>query len=299
MNGNRALRIVAALSALVVVLVLAIVLGGCSLRVTTTTTGQSTTTTVAGQQTPADQAIAAVTKSANITVPAVLKSGALLAGSDETYPPLEFLDKSRRVVGFDVDLCSAIAKKMGLTLEVLPKEYKDLVPGLNGNQYDLIMSALPMTSDLGAKLDFTTAYLPGLLSIVAPAGSPIADSAGLSDKVVGVQTGSFAQTQLATVTGVKQIKTYDRVLDAFSDLNKETINAVVTDQPIAAYVLSSYATYKSTLVTGGTIQTGVGVGYGVKKGNTALVTAMNAALAELRSDGVYKLICDKWSVTGN
>ena len=57
--------------------------------------------------------------------------------------------------------------------------------------------------------------------------------------------------------------------------------------------------YKTKLADSGTIDTPYGYGYGFKQQNTALVAAVNAALAELRTDGVYQMICEKWGVTGN
>lgn len=288
----------------IVVLILALVLGatlaGCSLTGETTTASESTTTTVAGQTTPADTAIAAIVKSTVIATPQTVKAGTLLAGSDASFPPLEFAKKGGGYQGFDVDLCTAIGKKLGLQLEIVPKAYKDLVSGLtNNNAYDIIMAALVITPELTAKMAFSDIYLPAVVSITAPSGSPITDAAGLAGKVVGVQTGTVAESELAKVSGVGQVKKYDRILDAFADMDKGTLNAVVIDRLVSGYILTSFESYKAEFANTGSIDTGLGYGYAVKTGNTALLTAINAAIAELRVDGVYKLICEKWAVTGN
>jgi ABC-type amino acid transport substrate-binding protein len=289
----------------IVVLILALVLGatlaGCSLTgETTTTVGESTTTTVAGQTTPADTAIAAIVKSTTVATSQTVKAGTLLAGSDASFPPLEFAKQKDGYQGFDVDLCTAIAKKLGLQLEIVPVQYQDLASGLNENNlYDIVMAALVITPDLTAKMAFTEAYLPAVISITTPSGSPITDAAGLAGKVVGVQKGTLAESELAKVSGVGQITRYDRILDAFADMDKGTLNAVVIDRLVSGYILTSFESYKAKFANTGSIDTGTGYGYGVKTGNTALLTAVNAAIAELRTDGVYKLICEKWDVTGN
>jgi len=296
LKAARVLLIVA------VMLVLAATLAGCSLTTSTSTSaGESTTTTVEGQQTPADVAIAAITKSAAITAPQTIKANTLLAGSDAAFPPLEFGKKDNKAYqGFDVDLCTAIAKKLGLTLEIVHVDYKDLVSGLvDDNTYDIAMSALVITPDLQAKMSFTDAYLPAALAITTPSGSPITDAAGLAGKVVGVQKGTSAQTELAKVSGLAELRTYDRILDAFADMDKGKLNAVVIERLVSGYILSSYADYTAKFANTGSIDLSTGYGYGVKPANTALLAAINAAIAELRTDGVYKLICEKWGVTGN
>jgi ABC-type amino acid transport substrate-binding protein len=286
---------------LTLALVLAVTLTGCSLTGTTTTTAaEPTTTTVAGQTTPADTAIAAIVKSTAIATPQTVKAGSLLAGSDASFPPLAFAKEKDGYQGFDVDLCTAIAKKLGLQLEIVPTESQNLVSGLTeDNLYDMVMAALVITPGLTAKMAFTDAYLPAVLSITTPSGSPIANAAGLSGKVAGVQKGTLAESELAKVAGIGQISRYDRILDAFADMDKGTLNAVVIERLVSGYILTSFESYKAKFANTGSIDTGTGYGYGVKTGNAALLTAINAAITELRTDGVYKLICEKWGVTGN
>lgn len=297
---------------LIVIILLALLLAasatGCSLlqQESTSTTGADTTTTTLGKDaTPADQAIAALTKSAAIQTPQVIKASSLLVGSDLAFPPLEFTDKNKKPLGFDVDLCTAIAKKLGLQLEVVLTEYGDLVPDLiDGKSYDMIMSGLTITSEPPAEISLTDAYLPAILSITTPAGSPIADAAGLTGKIVGVQTGTAAEAETVKLSGIQQITAYDRILDAFDDLAKGKLSAVVTDQPTTAWVLDKWPEplnqdTKGTLAATGSIDTGTGYGYAVKRADASLAAAINTALAELRAEGVYKLICDKWGVTGN
>jgi arginine/lysine/histidine transporter system substrate-binding protein len=287
-----------------VLVILMVILGatlpGCSVfSSTTTSAAESTTTTVAGQQTPADVAIAAVSKSATIATPQVIKAGTLLAGSDAAFPPLEFAKKGGGYQGFDVDLCAAIAKKLGLQLEIVPTIYRDLVSGLiDDNTYDLIMAGLVITPEFQAQYSFTDAYLPAVLAITTPSGSPLTDAAALSGKMVGVQKGTMAATEMAKLPGV-QLKQYDRILDAFDDMLNGQLNAVVIERLVSDYILKNYEDYTTKLANTGSVDLSTGYGYGVKKENTALLSAVDAAIAELRTDGVYKLICEKWGVTGN
>ncbi len=108
LKRNRALLMLM----LALALLLAAVMTGCALTQegsTTTAAGESTTTTLGENATPADQAIAALTQSPNIQAPQTVKPGTLLAGSDTAFPPMQFLDEDDNVIGFEVDLCRAIA----------------------------------------------------------------------------------------------------------------------------------------------------------------------------------------------
>jgi ABC-type amino acid transport substrate-binding protein len=278
---------------------------GCALVKQDTTTSASeatstTVTTVAGTDAAsvANNAIQTVTKSASIVAPQTLKSGTLQVGADTAFAPMEYPQGKGTYAGFDVDLCTAIAKKLGLTLEIVPTAYGDLVPSLLGDKFDLIMSAMHITPDLQQQIAFSDPYLPGTLAIACPSGAPIADEAGLSGKRVGVQTGSIGQLVVDQLAGLQQVTDYNTVPEAFKDLVGGRLDAVVNDEIVNAYVEANLTEFKDKITNSGTIDTQYGYGYGFKPGSD-LITAVNAALQELRTDQVYQKICAKWGVTGN
>ena len=173
---------------------------GCSLIKPsgTTTTASATSTTVTTSPgtdaaSIANNAIQAVTKSANITAPQTLKAGTLQAGSDTAFAPMEYPDGKGGYAGFDIDLCTAIAKKLGLTLQTVPTPYSDLVSSVLADRFDMIMSALHITPDLQQRIAFSDAYLPGTLAITTPTGAPIADQAG-SGREEGRSPGEHSGT---------------------------------------------------------------------------------------------------------
>ena len=306
--GELKTRVV--LSAVLVVLLLALLplVGGCGV-----VTGQQTTATLGepdADAIAADAAIAAVTRSADIDTPANIEAGILRAGCDATFPPLAYLAvvervegdktvKETKVVGFEVDLCTAVAKKMGLTLEVVPTDWDNIVPALLDDRVDMIMSAMVITPELEQEVSFTEPYLPYVLAISTPSNAPIADSAGLAGKVVGVQEGTLSHAHVTTITGMAEIKTYVSIIRAFADLADGRIQAVVNDEIVSAFILESDPDLKAELANTGAITTGTGYGLATKQEDAALLTALDAALAELRAEGVYQKICAKWELAGN
>jgi ABC-type amino acid transport substrate-binding protein len=266
----------------------------------TTTTAPATETTAAagGAAAEADAAIAAVVKSDAIETPATLKAGVLQGGSDTSFPPMEFSDGKGGYIGFDVDLCTALAKKMGLKFETVSTAWDGIIPALLGDRFDIIMSAMSITEERLQQVNFSDPYLPGILAISTPIDSPITDAAGLAGKVVGVQVDTTGQFAVEEVQGVKEIKKYPDILSAFADMAAGRVEVVVNDEPVNAYIIETNADYKAKFANTGGIVTVNDYGYAIKKENTALLAAMNTALAELITDGVYQKICDKWGLTG-
>jgi polar amino acid transport system substrate-binding protein len=286
---------------------IALSLGGCSVvgRATTATLGEPT-----AEATAADAAIAAVTKSGNIQTPPTLTAGTLRVGCDLTWPPLAHLavvqvtegEEVKTVtqpVGFEIDLCTAVAKKMGLELEVVQSPWGDLVPALEEGQFDVIMSAILTDPVLLERLSATQPHLPGGFSITTPNGAPITGSAGLAGKTVGVQVDTPGAAVVEGVAGVKEIKRYDHIVNAFRDLVSGKLDAVVTEELISAWILKNSPDYKDKCATTGTIETESGYALWCAKEASVLLAAMDAALLELRAEGVYQKICAKWGVSGN
>jgi len=286
---------------LVLALVLVPIVSACGGEEETTTTAGGTETTAAGGDAAAeaDAAIAAVTKSDAIETPPTLKAGFLQAGSDTSFPPMEFSDEQGGYIGFDIDLCTALAKKMGLELEVVSTAWDGIIPALMGDRYDIIMSAMSITPERLEQISFTDPYLPGILAISTLKDAPIADSAGLAGKIVGVQVDTTGQFAVEEVEGVKEIKKYGTILEAFQDLAAGRVEAVVNDEPVNAYVIETNADYAEKFANTGGIVTDNSYGYAVKKESTALLAAMNTALEELRAEGVYAKVLAKWGLTGN
>jgi polar amino acid transport system substrate-binding protein len=304
LKKNRVLSTMLAMVAAILMLSLT----ACSLTGESTTTAGGAGTTVPGSDTTvavdpavaaADAAIAAVTKSPDIATPATLKAGVLQAGSDVSFPPMELTAGKNAYVGFDVDLCTAIAKKLGLTLEIVPSAWDHIASNLTDNQFDFIMSAVVITPELQTEMSFTEQYLPLVLTISAPTSAPIADSGGLVGKTVGVQVDTIGQSEVATIEGVAEIKPYATILQAFRDLAAGRIQAVVTEEVVSDYLLKNDPDFKTTLANTGKIVTDTGYGYATRTADTALLTALNSALAELRADGVYEKISAKWGVAAN
>jgi polar amino acid transport system substrate-binding protein len=244
----------------------------------------------------ADEAIAGITKSAAIEVPSTVLSGSLSIGSDAGYPPLQFVayimatdaegkdakSKNASLVGFEVDLYTAVAKKLGLTPTYVKASWSDFVSSLNEGKVDMVASGLITGLAVVADLGASDTYLSADLAICTKTAQGLTDAAALADKIVGVQSGSTGESAIKGVAGVKEIRSYPRILGAFADLMAGKVDAVVVEQPAAEWILANNADYAAVLKLSGTIESGEGYAFWCKKDNQALLNAVNAALQELR-----------------
>ncbi|MHB8896155.1 MAG: basic amino acid ABC transporter substrate-binding protein [Candidatus Geothermincolia bacterium] len=221
-----------------------------------------------------------------------LTKGKLTMGSDTSYPPFESMEGSKPV-GFDVELAQAIAKKMGLTLEVISTAWDGIIPGLKTKKYDIIMSAMTITADRKKQINFSDPYIDSDQSIAVANNSAIKTEADLKGKVVGVQIDTTGQTkaeELMPKVGIKEIQKFDTILVAFEALEQGKVDAIINDYPVNSYVSTKRG--KTKVVT--KIKTNEQYGIGVNKTNTSLLSAINKALGEVRDDGSYTTIYKKW-----
>lgn len=263
---------------------------GCGGSTTTATTAAEEVGPHGPNAEAADKAIASITKSPNIETPKTIEPGKLLAGSDTAFPPFEFSDGKGGYIGFDVDMMTALCKKMGLELQIVPTAWDGIIPALVSDRFDIIMSAMSITPERLEQINFSDPYYKNDLAITTRVDKPIPNAEGLKGKVVGVQVDTTGQFAVEKIEGVKEIKKYENIIAALQDLQAGRVDAVVNDEPSNAYQIRNIPELANT----GIIPVDDDYGFGIKKENEALLKAVNQALKELKDEGIYDLILAKW-----
>ncbi len=229
-------------------------------------------------------------KKEEITVTTIQK-GKLLMGSDTTYPPFESIGTDGKPEGFDVDIAQELAKRLGLELEIISTAWDGIIPGLKADKYDIIMSAMTITEERLQEIDFSDPYIDSNQSIAVKKGNTeIKGEADLAGKVVGVQVDTTGQFTAEEIPGIKEIRKYDTILLAFQELELGRIDAILNDYPVNAY-LSKMRGQTEVVAT---IKTDEKYGIGIRKGNDQLKEAIDKALADMKADGTYDEIFEKW-----
>lgn len=248
-------------------------------------------------------------------LPADIKSqGVIKVGSDIAYPPVEFKDKSGKVVGIDPDLGEALGKELGVRFEFENGTFDTLISGLRAKRYQVAMSAMTDTKDrqngvdsetkkkVGEGVDFVDYFTAGV-SIYTKKGDDkgIKTWSDLCGKKIAVQRGTvshdLAKAEAKKCTGGKTIaiESYDTDLEAQTRLRSGGVDAGSSDFPVAAYAVKTSGGGNDFQLVGDQVEAAP-YGIAIAKGNDQLTQAIQAALNAIIKNGEYGKIIAKWGV---
>jgi ABC-type amino acid transport substrate-binding protein len=192
--------------------------------------------------------------------------------------------------GYEVDLLEEIARRLGVQLRYRRAFWSVIVDELAGGDIDMICSAATVTEERRRQADFCDPHLELTLGVVTREGAANigVDFAGLR---VGLRRGTTAE-KFARAHGVSRPAILSDSNDnIYSALAADRLDAVIDDSPIAEHFARVFPGLRYAGALPGT-QGAYAIM--VRKGNTRLVTAINAALAEMERDGVLAVLRAGW-----
>lgn len=219
----------------------------------------------------------------------------LTVATDATWPPMEYIDENRQIVGFDIDLMRAAAKAAGFEVEFQNTAWDGIFAGLANGDYDAVISSVTITDERRGAMDFSVPYINAgqVLIVNQSAPASVTTLADLRGQSVGAQIGTTGAFEVEKVTGVT-LRTYDEIGLAVEDLANGRIAGVVADTPIAADFVLQNANYANRLKIVGEPFTEEFYGVAVRKGNTAVLEMINRGLRAVLNDGTAEALQDKW-----
>lgn len=219
-------------------------------------------------------------------------SNKIKVASDAAYPPFETVDeKTKELVGFDIDLFNAIAKKAGVEVEYVNIGFDPLLAGMAQCQYDAAISAITITDERKKNMTFSDPYFQAGQAITVSVGNDaIKSEADLKGKTIGTQLGTTGDILAKKIEGAT-VKAYDSVDLAFQDLINGQVEAVVADNvPSEGFVGKNPDKIK--VVAG--LLTSEDYGISVCKTKADLLAKINKALAEVKAEGTIDKLNEKW-----
>jgi len=218
----------------------------------------------------------------------------LTVATDATWPPMEMVDTSKNIVGFDIDLMKAIAKEAGVEVVFKNTAWDGIFGGLDAGKYDAIISSVTITDERKKQYDFSEPYINiGQILVVPKTVKNVKTLSDMKGKKVGAQIGTTGAFEVKKASGV-ELKTYDEVGLAFEDMAAGRINGVVCDEPTAANFALQRAEYKEKFQIVGETFTKESYGIVVKKGNKELLDMLNKGIAAVKSKGIDGQLKKKW-----
>ena len=218
-----------------------------------------------------------------------VESGKLIMSTNAAFPPYEMTDDSGKVIGIDPEIAGAIAEKLGLELVIEDMEFDAAQVAVQQGKSDICMAGLTVDEDRLAVMDFSDSYATGIQVIIVKEGSDVTLD-NLGDQLIGTQRGTTGETYCTDDYGSDHVVPYDNGITAVQALVNGQVDCVVIDNAPAQEFVKANA----GLTILDTAYTNEDYAIGFAKGNTALVEAVNGALAELTEDGTVQAILDKY-----
>ena len=207
-----------------------------------------------------------------------------------TIPPYEMTTDTGDFEGIDIEVAGAIAKKLGLELQVDDMDFDAALLAAQNGKSDMVMAGVTVTDERLKVMDFSDTYAEGIQSIIVPEDSDIATADDLSGKTIGTQRGTTGYLYCTDDFGEENVIAYDNGLTAVQALNNGQVDAVVIDNAPAQEFVAANPGLKIL----DTAYAQEDYAIGVAKGNTQLLDAINGALEELQDDGTLQAIVDKY-----
>jgi ABC-type amino acid transport substrate-binding protein len=223
-----------------------------------------------------------------------ITDGKIIVGSDTAYPPFENVVDGE-TVGFDVDIMKAIGERLGYEIEFKSYKFDGLIAGVQaGTEFDMIASAMTITEERKEQIDFSDPYINSNQSLAVASDSAVATTDDLKQgDRVGVQSGTTGEKWARENLEAKgvTIAVYDDILVAFNALSAGDVVGVINDLPISQDVVKDAARNAQVVQE---ITTDEQYGFAFNQDDDDLREAINEALAEIKEDGTYEEIYERW-----
>jgi polar amino acid transport system substrate-binding protein len=234
------------------------------------------------------------------------KDNKIIVGTSADFPPFEYTDETGKIIGFDIDLITAILENLNYTVEVKDIGFDSLIPSLQADKIDIIAAGMTITEAREDIIDFSDPYYQADQSVLIKKDSGVEINsshdlenftASIANLTIGAQTGTTGATWVQEElidTGLmdeENLKLYDLYLDAVADLDigPERLDAIVLDLPVA----NAFAENPNREVAY-TIITGEYYGFGVKEGKTEFLAKINAELDEFIGSEDWTALINKY-----
>lgn len=216
------------------------------------------------------------------------KQDKLIVGSDISYPSFSFLNNGNPD-GFDIDIAKEISKRMGKEIEIVPVSWSSIYEEIGKGNIDMAISAVPLLPDKEKIADFSTPYFTMEYLLISFKGMGVKVKEDLNNRLVGIlkiEKDNLKKEYLANF----QILPYENIVNMLDDLKNRKIEGVLLSLPMSINVLKENRDVYIILDrTGSNLEFVI-----VFKEGSDLKEEVDRILKEIREDGTYQKIYDKW-----
>jgi polar amino acid transport system substrate-binding protein len=229
------------------------------------------------------------------SAPAPAPAKVYVVGTDAAYAPFESQNEKGEIVGFDIEVVQAAAKKAGIEVKFVNTPWEGIFNALGQGDRDMVVSAVTITEERKGTMDFSDPYFDAQQLIAVKESSKITKFADLKKAKVGVQTGTTGDEAVTKLLGKAStaIKRFESTPLALKELEAGGVDAVVADNGVVInYVANNPGGKFKSISDKEFVPEQYGIAF--KKGNSELQAKMNKGLADIRADGTYDQIFTKY-----
>ncbi|MBB6481025.1 transporter substrate-binding domain-containing protein [Spirochaeta isovalerica] len=228
----------------------------------------------------------------------LMQEGTLTIGVEIGYPPFEdFANDGVTPVGYDIDFAKALGEKLGLEIVFINTAWDGIFQGIGVN-YDVVISAVTITEERKETMDFSTPYIDNYQAVVVRADSDrkvtkFQDLDGLALAVQKETTSDILISDYISTGSLNcTVAQNEKVITCFTQLDNKEIDAVVVDSTVADGQVGKYpGKYKIAYLDKSEAEQ---FGVALTKGNTALQSAINKAIDDLKKEGFFQENTEYW-----
>lgn len=223
-----------------------------------------------------------------------LNAEVIKVGTNANFPPFEFLDENNKIAGFDIELVEALSKKVGFEYEIVNMGFDGLIPALKSGKIDMIASGMSATDARRKAADFTDSYfITENVFMKRADNDSIKTKDDIKGKIIGTQLGTVQEIAIREMKGVKPV-TMEDPITVIMALKNGKIDAAVFDTSVAyGYMKQNPELAEFHKEPDGS----EGFSFAFNKDKkTELIAKINGALKELKEDGTFDKLLEKYDL---
>lgn len=205
--------------------------------------------------------------------------------------PYTFTDESGEFTGFDVELFTDVANRIGIENVVFTgQDFSGLLAAVANGQFDVGVAAIGITDERKQTVDFSDGYLAGYLTVMASPDSDITDEDSLAGKRLGVVQGTLQEAYAVKNFTDTELVRFPDNNSAISAVNSGSIDAHFLDYEAAKEYAEQYGLENAIDIP----SFDAPAGFAIAKGKDEFKEALNDALHDAMEDGTWKELYEKW-----
>ncbi|MBI9079888.1 MAG: transporter substrate-binding domain-containing protein [Pseudodesulfovibrio sp.] len=230
------------------------------------------------------------------TLEKIVQRGTLRVGLEAGYMPFEMTDKKGKLVGFDVDMVTEMAKAMGVKLELINTAWDGIIPALLSNKFDIIASGMTVNQERNLKINFATPYIvAGQTALIHKSYADKVKSwkdLNNEELIITSKLGTTGEQAVKRLFPKAQYKSFETESEAMLEVMNGKAAASVYDLPMCAFFYAERG--KESMIFLDEPFTYEPIGWAINKGDPDFINWLNNFLVQMKNDGRYDKIYTKW-----